>query len=80
MAASTIQDQEGNQVEVTSRKVECWEDAPDAKCLVSYCTPDTREIVLVALRSGETFAYEEWNGGGVVEKRYRCVRGLKGEL
>lgn len=79
MSNALIQDNDGNDIALSARRVCCWEDAPDAKCLVSFCTPDTREIELVALRSGDTFSYDEWNGGEVVKKSYRCVRGLADE-
>lgn len=72
----TIRDAQGCQIDTASRTVECWENAPEAKCLVSFCTPETREIELVALKSGESFDYEEWNGGQIIKKSYRCQRGL----
>lgn len=74
-----IHDLHGAEIDIAERTVSCWEDAPEAKCLVSFCTPETLEIELVALRSGETFDYEEWNGGKVVQKFYRCQRGLPAE-
>lgn len=80
MPDNTIKDRNGQTVELSSRQVDCWEDAPGARCLVSYCTPETREIELIALHSGDTFTYGEWNGGKIVQKSYQCLRGLSEEF
>lgn len=74
---NVIEDQNGRKVDAKTRVVACWEDAPYASCLVSYCTASTREIELVALKSGETFSYDERHGERCIRKTYLCERGIK---